>query len=355
MLRVEASNLPGQRTMARSRRLHASSAPGVRRGTSTSRHEILPPASPAAPPPVQLSVPPAPSPTNPERWSVRLDLVDGDIARLYGYGLARGALVWKKGMVEWRPLLITPELNGLLRRTRITLSESSPLPEPSDPVTSPRLPAPARMPSGIPVSSDDSARRVPLTVSPIALDVPAPAPSKRRYDVAAAAVLSFGLAWFAHGSLNPTEPTAAPATSVAAAAAAAPPVAETPREPAPLATSSIPQVALTDLPLLGGKAPAAAADRPASTRVAATSSADGPSRSALVSALSRVAGIANGCGERGGPVRVVITFAGSGVARSIKVSGADLPASTRSCIIGAASRARVPAFTGEPVTVAKTL
>jgi hypothetical protein len=289
---------------------------------------------------------------------VRLDLVDGDIARLYGYGLARGALVWKKGMVEWRPLLITPELNGLLRRTRITLSESSPLAEPSDPVTSPRLPAPARLPSDIPESSDESARRVPLTVSPIALDVPAPAPSKRRYDVAAAAVLSFGLAWFAHGSLNaPSESTVAPAQSVVATAAALP-VADPQRAPAPLATSSIPQVALTDLPVLGGKGwvAATAADRPATTRsVSATSSADGPSRSALVSALSRVAGIANGCGERGGPVRVVITFAGSGVARSIKVSGADLPASTRSCIIGAASRARVPAFTGEPVTVAKTL
>jgi len=37
------------------------------------------------------------------------------------------------------------------------------------------------------------------------------------------------------------------------------------------------------------------------------------------------------------------------------VSGADLPAPTRSCIFGAASRARVPAFSGDPVTVAKTL
>jgi hypothetical protein len=302
---------------------------------------------------VSGAVPPAPSPTNPERWSVRLDLVDGDIARLYGYGLARGALVWKKGMVEWRPLLITPELNGLLRRTRITLPEPTPLAEPSDPVTAPRLPPPARLPSDLPPASETSARRVPLTVSPIALDVPAPTPSKRRYDVAAAAVLSFGLAWFAHGILNPSsEPSTVPAPPVAAAAAPRP--AEAPRAAAPLTISPIPQVALTDLPLLGNTG--STADRPASARTAAAStSADGPSRTALVTALSRVAGAANGCGERGGPVRVVITFAGSGVARSIKVSGTDLPASTRSCIIGAASRARVPAFTGEPVTVAKTL
>jgi hypothetical protein len=50
-----------------------------------------------------------------------------------------------------------------------------------------------------------------------------------------------------------------------------------------------------------------------------------------------------------------MSFAGSGVARSIQVSGSDLPAPTRSCIIAAASRARVPAFSGDPVTVTKTL
>jgi hypothetical protein len=75
----------------------------------------------------------------------------------------------------------------------------------------------------------------------------------------------------------------------------------------------------------------------------------------LQEALAQVARAASGCGERGGPVRVVVTFANSGVARSIQVSGEDLPAPTRSCMIGAASRARVPAFTGDPVTVAKTL
>ena len=58
---------------------------------------------------------------------------------------------------------------------------------------------------------------------------------------------------------------------------------------------------------------------------------------------------------RGGPVRVVMSFNNTGVARSIRVSGVDLPATTRSCIIGAASRARVPAFSGDPVTVGKTL
>ena len=31
-----------------------------------------------------------------------------DIAKLYGQGMTRGAVVWRKGMVEWRPLLVTP-------------------------------------------------------------------------------------------------------------------------------------------------------------------------------------------------------------------------------------------------------
>jgi hypothetical protein len=84
-------------------------------------------------------------------------------------------------------------------------------------------------------------------------------------------------------------------------------------------------------------------------------SGSGPSRADLIGALGRVAGAAGGCGERGGAVRVVISFAPSGVARSIQVSGKDLPSQTRSCIIGAASRARVPAFSGDPVTVSKTL
>jgi hypothetical protein len=68
-----------------------------------------------------------------------------------------------------------------------------------------------------------------------------------------------------------------------------------------------------------------------------------------------VAQTSAGCGERGGPVRVVVTFASSGVARGVQVSGRDLPSATRSCIIGAASRARVPAFEGVPVSASKTL
>jgi hypothetical protein len=292
-----------------------------------------------------------------------LELVDDDVAKLYGQGLARGALVWKRGMIEWRPLLITPELTNLLRRTRVTLSGASSPAEPSDPVTSPRLPAPARFPSEIPFGTNESGRRVPLTVSPLAIDVEpttttSPVPWRRRFEIGGAALAGFALAWFAHSSFTPevTAPTNLPV--VAAATPVADRASATPTAPQATVASSIPLVDVSDLPLLSrgtgsavhGKAPVRATSAPSRR-----SGDDGPSRAELVGALSRVAGAASGCGERGGPVRLVVTFTNSGVARSIQVSGPDLPAATRACIIGAASRARVGAFSGAPVTVSKTL
>ena len=362
MLRVEASNLPTKRTVPRSRRLHATS-PTARRSTTPSRHEMLPPPDetlrlPAERPVSAVSAVPPLAPS--DRWSVRLELLDNDVAKLYGQGLARGALVWKKGMVEWRPLLITPELTNLLRRTRITLPESSPRAEPSDPVTSPRLPAPARVPSGVTFSPNESGRPVPLTVAPLAIDVEPTAPAapvswRRRFEVAGAALGGFALAWLAHSAVTPqvAAPTNLPVA--AAAAAVAGPVARADAAPQPTAPSSIPLVAVSDLPLLGGAGSAAPGRAPARGTSVPSSNGDGPSRAELVGALSRVAGAASGCGERGGPVRLVMTFTNSGVARSIQVSGSDLPAATRSCIIGAASRARIGAFSGAAVTVSKTL
>jgi hypothetical protein len=132
-------------------------------------------------------------------------------------------------------------------------------------------------------------------------------------------------------------------------------------------SSDIRTVALSDLPLLCSKpslsatrasgehrqAPAHGSSESASSE--GTSSSGAPTRASLVAALSEVAAAAAGCGEREGPVKVVLTFGPSGVARSIQVSGKDLPSGTRSCIARAASRARVPAFEGDPITVGKTL
>jgi hypothetical protein len=367
MLRVEASNLPKPRGTPRARRLLPN--PPMPRRVATSRHEILPPPDQASPPDTELTLPrPQTRVATRERWSVKLELGDEEIAKLYGQGLTRGAVVWKKGMVEWRPLLITPELSGLLHRTRITLTDSTDTnpqtlqtmvaPAVVDEVTLPKLPRPSRLPEEL---LPDAERPVIPTVAPTAMDVEAPTKPRRPLELLAVGVAAFTLAWIGHATLHP-----------AGSGAAAPPPAQTTRAPAAaacepskssvsssvLASAGMPTISVTDLPLLGSSQHAAASTRGRSSRVGSRSTAPrdgGPSRADLQAALSQVASAASGCGERGGPVRVVVSFANSGVARSIQVSGADLPSATRSCMIGAASRARVPAFSGDPVTVAKTL
>jgi hypothetical protein len=376
MLRVEASNLPKPRGAPRPRRL-LPLPPKPRRGEAASRHELLlPPADGDVAPETSLALSSEPKrPTLQERWSVKLELGDDEIAKLYGQGMARGAVVWKKGMLEWRPLLITPELSGLLRRTRITLTETPALPtlaQLAAPLEEPTLPRAARVPFEPPPELLEKPA-VP-SVAPTALDVePSPSTSRPRrpIELALVAAGAFALAWLGHTALNPRSPAAAapPAAPQVAAAAAAPAPACEPQAAAPTtltSSSGIPTVSVADLPLMGAKGVSATtlASTPSGSGRAARSHASSgsgaspggrPSRSDLVAALSQVAQAAGGCGERGGPVRVVVSFANSGVARSVQVSGADLPSTTRSCMIGAASRARVPAFTGEPVTVSKTL
>lgn len=384
MLRVEASNLPIPRSTPRPRRLLPHPPSVKRRDATAARHELLPPTDAAGA--VDLVQTPAPPATS-ERWSVRLELKDDDIAKLYGQGMTRGAVVWKKGMVEWRPLLVTPELTTLLRRTRTTLS-----PAPAEVSSSPlaaeelTLPRPARLPSDMapPIGALPPPNPPPLasqypdkprftTVAPTASDVERePAAPRRRVELAAVAVAAFALAWITHGRLSSQgEADARTAASLVAATPKAPvacePASPPPGALAPTATpvSSIPTVAVSDLPLAGGRGSRSASggvttggSHGSAGRAAAPSrsaSASAPTRAELMGALGQVARAASSCGERGGPVRVVMSFAGSGVARSIQVSGSGLPAQTRSCIIGAASRARVPAFSGDPVTVSKTL
>ena len=372
MLRVEASNLPKPRGAPRPRRL-LPLPPKPRRGEAASRHELLlPPADGDVAPETSLALSTEQQrPALPERWSVKVELGDDEIAKLYGQGMARGAVVWKKGMLEWRPLLITPELSGLLRRTRMTtLTETPSLPtlaQLAAPLDEPTLPRAARVPFEPPPELLEKPA-VP-SVAPTALDVE-PSPSKaqprRPIELALVAVGAFALAWLGHAALNPRSPAAAPpaAPPVAAAQATPAPACEPAATPTTLTSSSgIPTVSVADLPLAGAKGVSATAltstssgsGRVARSSVSNASSGGRPSRTDLVAALSQVALAAGSCGERGGPVRVVVSFANSGVARSVQVSGADLPSTTRSCMIGAASRARVPAFTGEPVTVSKTL
>ncbi|HVY26515.1 MAG TPA: hypothetical protein VHB79_08170 [Polyangiaceae bacterium] len=343
MLRVDASNLPSPRGLPRSRRLLPrppaveQPAPSPAEAAPVERHEfMLPPPDASAQPP-ELDAPQETMQRRDNaRWSVRLELGDEEIAKLYGQGMARGAVVWRQGMVEWRPLLITPELSALLRHTRTTL-------------TSTLLPP-------------DLAERAvtPTTVAPTAMDVtPAPHKPRRSLELAAVALAAFALAWIGREKLLGQHAASSELATLPSVVTPHPAACEPVASPAAASQATIPTVAVTDLPLAGATAESAPPNGHGTgghqSGRAASADGNGPSRASLVSALSRVAQNASGCGERGGPVRVVMSFSPTGVARSIQVSGADLPASTRSCIIAAASRARVPAFSGDPVTVSKTL
>jgi hypothetical protein len=364
MLRVEPTNLQKPRGAPRPRRLLPNPPNPARRGASHARHEMLPPPDAAQPPPAELTAPlerPR-SQAESERWSVRLELGDEEIAKLYGQGMARGAVVWRQGMVEWRPLLITPELSGLLRRTRTTL-RTEPLP-PAPPVPPAvvahgALPPPPRLPSSLPPALAAMAVS-PTTVAPTAMDVETPPKKRRPIEFAAVAAVAFAVAWIGHTKLS-AKPPAPPAAAMASLPAPPPAPACEPPPPSVVSTGSgsgIPTVSINDLPLAGVAAAAGTRSARGSATRGATGTGGGagsPKRADLVAAMSQVANAASGCGERSGPVRVVMSFTNSGVARGIQVSGQDLPAATRSCIIGAASRARVPAFTGDPVTVSKTL
>jgi hypothetical protein len=244
------------------------------------------------------------------------------------------------------------------------------------------VPRPARLPESItPVEYAPSPFS---TLAPMAADIEMPPPRPRRpMELAAVAIGAFALAWIGHATLSGGDSgdgsrNLSAAAGVTAAPPSTPPMCEPTTSSASSTSSEKPgirTVSVADLPLAGNRS-----DRSAPTHVAAASTPThasvsraarsapataapaapvaapvSPSRSDLVSAMSGVARASSSCGERGGPVRVVVSFSGSGVARSIQVSGSDLPAATRSCIIGAASRARVSAFTGDPVTVSKGL
>ncbi|RYZ06396.1 MAG: hypothetical protein EOO73_15560 [Myxococcales bacterium] len=314
----------------------------------------------------ELTVPHTPQPH--ERWSVRLELGDADIAKLYGQGMTRGAVVWRKGMMEWRPLLVTPELTGVLRRTRTTLTPSLP-PLPSWVDAPSALPKPPRVPTSTLPPGLDSVAVAPTTVAPLAMDVEPPRRGRRPVELIAVAIAAFTVAWIAHGVFKKSSDPSANMSGPAQAAAAVAPAAECEPSKAPPSrsetpSSTIPTVSVADLPLAGVRASTVGASfagvgasRASARSGSGTSSSSGgpPARADLMNALGSVSRAASGCGDRGGPVRVVLSFANSGVARSIQVTGPNLPAPTRSCIIGAASRARIPAFTGDPVTVSKTL
>ena len=103
-----------------------------------------------------------------------------------------------------------------------------------------------------------------------------------------------------------------------------------------------------------GKPAESAAPAPAA---AAAGGAPPFDKGAAVSALATAAGSASSCKVPGGPTgggRVVVTFAPSGRATNAVVSGDLAGTAVGGCVARVFRTARVPAFSGEPTTVARS-
>ncbi|HEY6557471.1 MAG TPA: GYF domain-containing protein [Polyangiaceae bacterium] len=177
-------------------------------------------------------------------------------------------------------------------------------------------------------------------------------------------------------SAPPTEPSAAPADSTdpQGAGAAGPRAAETP-EPAeePRQRARTPVASAPERSPTESTTPSAPAKRPAGEPTARTVEpaeppAAEPSRPAVtapfdktaaVSALNALAGQASACRQGSDPsgiATVVLTFAPSGRVTSATVNGPPFAGtSTGGCVARTLRRAHVPAFSGEHVTVSKTV
>jgi predicted Zn finger-like uncharacterized protein len=157
------------------------------------------------------------------------------------------------------------------------------------------------------------------------------------------------------------EPSASAAASASAPAASAPSAPAAPRAPMAASPTPRPQVA-SPSPAQARPAPQATAEE---TEAAAPTPAPAPApaggggdfdAAAAKTALTAAAGNASSCKEPGGATgngRVSITFAPSGRPTSVAVTG-DLAGTTvGSCVARLFRQTRVPAFSGDPVTVAK--
>ena len=105
----------------------------------------------------------------------------------------------------------------------------------------------------------------------------------------------------------------------------------------------------------GGVAPPKKEEEPAA---AGASTAPPFSKASAISALGAAAGAAGGCKKPGGPTgsgKVQVTFAPSGRVTSATVMGGPFAGTAvGGCVAGAFRRAKVPAFSGNAVTVSKS-
>jgi Sec-independent protein translocase protein TatA len=118
-----------------------------------------------------------------------------------------------------------------------------------------------------------------------------------------------------------------------------------------------PDAAKPDATKVGGQV-TAKKEEPKKEEPAGASTAPPFSKASAISALTGAAGAAGGCKKPGGPTgtgKVQVTFAPSGRVTSATVMGAPFAGTAvGGCVASAFRRAKVPAFSGNAVTVSKS-
>jgi hypothetical protein len=100
--------------------------------------------------------------------------------------------------------------------------------------------------------------------------------------------------------------------------------------------------------------PAQAGDEePAASEPAKATS--GPDLKAIAKAVSAAARSASSCGDSPQSGKVALTFSPSGSVRSVQMEEAFAERDVGSCVLRAMGRAKVAAFTGDPVMVRKSV
>jgi predicted Zn finger-like uncharacterized protein len=150
------------------------------------------------------------------------------------------------------------------------------------------------------------------------------------------------------------EPSASASTSASASAAAPAPTA--PAAPAPRAATNRPSEPVAPKPAAPAAESEPAAAEPEDESPSSGSSGAAFDASAAKTVLTAAAANASSCKQADGPTgsgRVSITFAPSGRPTSVAVTGDVAGSSVGSCVAKLFRQTRVPAFSGDPVTVAK--
>jgi hypothetical protein len=80
-----------------------------------------------------------------------------------------------------------------------------------------------------------------------------------------------------------------------------------------------------------------------------------PSRATISQAIGRAAHAATSCDGGRNDGKVTVTFAPSGAVKSVSLVKGFGDAAINGCVLQAFGRARVPAFSGDPVVVRKSV